>query len=773
MRPLYKISSVNIDSEQTIAISLDDEKIDVIDLSVSLGSVHAGFKDKMSRAVTSDIDKTVNNTPRSASPERLSDISIIKTAQMMADSKNYFATPMTRTASETSSVGTLQAGGSEDEISPDEIPEPQSDYWRKAFAGAPTSLDLPTDHPRSAEASFAGAESRLDLETPLMQLLTSLGQDHGSDLSTLMLVAWSIVLSRLSSQDDIVIGMGGADEKGPTFDALPIRIDLSGEPNTYQLLERVRDARMVSDAHRPSLKDAGGGITRWHKNDLPPFQVAFYCGDLVQEQTDNVSVRSDLELHLLQDTEDAVVSIRYATALFNKDTIERHLGYLNAALMNLVANASHPVVSLDIISRAERKLVLEKWNGTAAHFPADCCVHQLFVDYAEKTPEAIAIVHNDKVLTYLELNALSDRLAYKLVEAGVKHGDFVAILLQRSIELVAAQLAVLKVGAAYVPIDSKAPVDRQAFIVRDSSAVLLITDADTEIPSALALPLFRFDSTTLRSTDVIASNIDLAGSSMDTAYVMYTSGSTGLPKGVMVSHRGIARLIINNGYASIGSNDRIIFGANPAFDATTFEVWAPLLHGVRMVIVDFDTYTDPHRLADVLHQHKITILFLTPVLLNQYVSTIGSSLAKLRYLISGGEQGSLESYSALLDLGGPVRIINAYGPTEATMIATTFEAYGGTTDGLERLPIGRPISNTQAYVLDKRGKPVPLGAVGELYIGGPGVANGYLNRPDLTAERFLPDPFSKKSGDRMYKSGDLVRHLPDGNLVYMGRNDDQ
>ncbi|KAG0196248.1 hypothetical protein BGX28_010381, partial [Mortierella sp. GBA30] len=779
--PLYKFNSINVDKEQMILTSGHEETIDVIEsLSVSLGSFHAGFKDKMSRAVTNDFDKTVNNTPRSASPERLSDISSIKTAQMMADSKNYFTTPMTRTASETSSVGTLQAGGSEDEFCPHEIIRSQSDY--KAFANAPASLDLPMDRPRSTEYSFAGAESQVHIETPLKQLLTSLGHDHGSDLATLVLVGWSIVLSRLSGQDDIVIGMGDVDEKRLSFDALPIRFDLSGEPNTYQLLERVRDALVVSDAHRPSLKDAGDITTPKHKTDLPLFQVAFflYNGDIAQEQADYVSVQCDLELHLLQDKEDATVSIRYATALFNKDTIERHLGYLNAALMNMAANASHPVGTFDIISSAEKKIVLETWNDSAAQFPADRCVHQLFVENAEKSPEAIAIVHNDEALTYVELNALADRIAHQLVEADVKHGDFVAILLQRSIELVAAQLAVLKVGAAYVPIDSKAPVERQAFIVRDSSAVLLVTDADTEIPSALALPLLRLDAlifsttdtTTLRSTEMNVTNIDRAGSSMDTAYVMYTSGSTGLPKGVMVSHLGIARLVINSGYTDIGPDDRVAFAANPAFDASTFEVWTPLLNGGQLVVIDSDIFTDSHLLALALEQYQVNTLWLTMALFNQYVYTIGPALAKLKYLLCGGEQGNLETFRALLKHGGPEHLINGYGPTETTTFATTYEA-STSDEHLDRLPIGRPIGNTRVYVLDKYGKPAPQGAVGELYIGGAGVANGYLNRPDLTAERFLPDPFDPTSSSRMYRSGDLVRYLPDGNLVFMGRNDDQ
>lgn len=253
---------------------------------------------------------------------------------------------------------------------------------------------------------------------------------------------------------------------------------------------------------------------------------------------------------------------------------------------------------------------------------------------------------------------------------------------------------------------------------------------------------------------------------------MYTSGSTGLPKGVMVPHCGIARLVINNGYANIGPDDCVAFAANPAFDASTLEVWAPLLNGGRLVVIDADTFASPHLFAEALEQYRINTLWLTMTLFNQYVYTIGPALAKLKYLLCGGEQGNLETFAYLLKHGGPVHLINGYGPTETTTFAAVYEA-SKSLDKFERLPIGRPISNTRVYVLDKHCQPAPVGVVGELYIGGDGVANGYLNQPNLTAERFLPDPFCKCEGARMYRTGDLVRYLPDGYLVFMGRNDDQ
>ncbi|KAG0196829.1 hypothetical protein BGX28_009696 [Mortierella sp. GBA30] len=455
----------------------------------------------------------------------------------------------------------------------------------------------------------------------------------------------------------------------------------------------------------------------------------------------------------------------------------RICGYMQQALQSLAEMLEHApdmaIRELEVLPQEEHDMMIQSWNSTERSIPSERCVHQLFEDQVEKTPDAIAIMFNDRSMSYRTLNTKANSLARKLVGLGVKPGDHVAILLERSFELVISELAILKAGAAYVPIDVKAPVERQSYVASDSGAKLLITNEYVNVSIKIQAAIIRLaeyreeDATEQEDTFISA-----LSSSDDTAYVMYTSGSTGLPKGVMVPHRGIVRLIINNGYAEIDPNDRLAFAINPSFDPSTFDVWAPLLHGARMVIIDHETYTDAHRLAEALDHYQITSILLTMALFHQYAFIIGSSLSKLKYIMCGGEQGLIEAFCEVLKHGGPVRLINAYGPTETTMNATTYEVTTAASQ-LDRLPIGRPMSNTQAYVLDKYRKPVPVGVIGELYIGGLGVAKGYLNRPDLTAERFLPDPFSKDQGARMYKSGDLVRYLPDGNIVFMGRNDDQ
>ncbi|KAF9994385.1 hypothetical protein BGZ80_007824, partial [Entomortierella chlamydospora] len=377
-----------------------------------------------------------------------------------------------------------------------------------------------------------------------------------------------IVLSRLSVEDSIVIGVGHVDETDLSSNALPVQIDLSGEPNTLQLLERVEHAVAVAAA-RLSVKVDGNTIPA-EKTDIAPYQAAFYSHNgLSQSPADYVSVECDLEVHLLQDKENAAVSIYYATALFNKETVERYAGYLKAVLANMVANGGHSVTTFDIMSPVEKTLLLETWNKTATEFPADHCIHQLFEQRVEKAPNNVAVIHGEHVLTYLELNCRANGLARQFVEA-----------------------------------DPKAPVERQAFIAKDSAAVLLVTDVKTEIPSLLNLPVLRIDADNLPSLEINVGSLRPSTSAQDTAYIMYTSGSTGLPKGVMVSHCGIARLVINNGFTDIGPDDSVAFSTNPSFDPSTFDVWAALVNGARMVIIDNDTYLDAHRLAEALSHYQ-------------------------------------------------------------------------------------------------------------------------------------------------------------------------
>ncbi|WP_338927406.1 amino acid adenylation domain-containing protein (plasmid) [Mycetohabitans endofungorum] len=671
----------------------------------------------------------------------------------------------------------------------------QSDYWRATLADAPVLLELPTDRPRPAQQSFAGAQVPVRIDAATTQALKRLSAEHGTTLFMTVLAAWSAVLARLSGQDDLVIGTPSANRGhaaiepliGFFVNTLALRVDLSDEPNTSELLKRVRCATLDAQAHQDLPFEQVVEIVQPPRrlDHTPLFQVMLawqnnapgeWCLPgltATPAELEHDVVKFDLELNLSEAGEEIIGSLGYATSLFERSTIERHVGYLQTMLRAMVAHPQQPVATLELLSPVERQLLLGMWNATQQAYPKHRCVHQLFEAQVERTPEATALVYEDQTLSYAQLNARANRLAHQLIELGVKPDMRVAICLQRSPALVVGLLAILKAGGAYVPLDPSYPGERLMHILVDAAPSIVLADAAGRAAlgeAALAECTVLDPATPPALPDTNPSVAELKTRHL--AYVIYTSGSTGTPKGVMVPHHAIARLVINNGYVDIRAGDRVAFAANPAFDASTFEVWAPLLNGATVVLFDRDAVLNPQRLEEALARYRVTTLFLTTVLFNQLVPLMAPALARLKYLLCGGEQENPERFAQLLKHDGPKHLIHCYGPTENTTFSTIYEVTE-LGDRSERLPIGRPIANTRVYLLDAHGQPVPLGAVGELYLGGAGVARGYLNRPELTAERFVPDPFSNDAGARLYKTGDVARYRPDGNLEFLGRNDEQ
>ncbi|KAF9368878.1 hypothetical protein CPB97_004189, partial [Podila verticillata] len=618
----------------------------------------------------------------------------------------------------------------------------------------------------------------------------------GVSLASLCHLAWAQVVARTSGQQKVVFGtvlfgrmqgaLGADQTMGLFLNNLPLRVDVETSSVSDSVRRVQGDLAALLEHEHASLSMAQRCSSV--EADIPLFSASLNYRHIAptvdQGRLDaGIEIIHDIErtnYPFAMSVEDYGTSLGLTAQVVQPYESSRLRGYQHQALESLASALEHtpnmPVRELQIIPQDELELVLQTWNKTQMPFPDQHCIQDIFEDQVQKSPNAIALVHGDKSMTYGDLNRCTNYLALQLMESGVRPGDYVATLLQRSFELVIAQLAVLKAGAAYVPLDPKAPVHRLAFILKDSAARMMISDSQTIVPAALEVPLLRYasDLAQVRDADHCDSTSSLSEtrSSIDAAYVMYTSGSTGQPKGVMIPHRAIAHLVTNNSSANIGPDDRVAFAINPAFDPSIFEVWGTLLNGARLVVIDDDTVVDSHLLAKDLDRHEITTLLMPWALFNQHVLAIAASLAKLRYLLCGGEQGNIKSLQALLELNGSVEIINSYGPTECTVMATGFNATVNSFPS-ELIPIGQPTSNTRAYVLDQHRQPVPIGVIGELYLGGPGVAIGYLNRPELTAEWFLPDPFYKEEGARMYKTGDLVRFLPDGNLVFMGRNDDQ
>ncbi|CAK0231978.1 non-ribosomal peptide synthase [Burkholderia pseudomallei] len=670
----------------------------------------------------------------------------------------------------------------------------QAEYWRDALAGAPTLLELPTDRPRPPQPDYAGATVGLALDAPLTAGLRALARRHGATLFMTVFAAWSVLLSRLSRQTDVVIGTPSANRGHAQIEGLigffvntiALRVDLDGAPTVAELLARVKARTLAAQQHQdiPFEHVVERVQPARSLSHSPVFQAMFAwqhasrgemrLEGLRAEPLDDAArtiAKFDLTLSLRESGDAIDGGLEYASALFERATIERFAGYLRRLLEGMVADDTQRVDALPMLSRDERRDLIERRNATARPYPANSGVHRLFEAQAARTPDATAIVDGATTLDYRALDARANRIAHALAHAGVRAGDRVALHLEPSIGLVAAQLAVLKLGAAYVPVDVGNPPARKAFVAQDSGARLVLGDAALDWPAAAGVP--QRDLAALLAgpwpSDAPARAPQCGGDTP--AYVMYTSGSSGQPKGVLVTHRGIARLAVNSGYATFDASDRFAFASNPAFDASTFEVWTALLNGASIGIVKRDDLLDLGALAGKLSSIGVTCLFLTTALFNRCVSFDPAMFARLRCVISGGERADPAVYRKVLEAGPPRHLLNAYGPTETTTFAAVWEAEPRTL-AAQAAPIGRPIGNTSVYVLDAYGAPVPVGVTGEIHIGGPGVAQGYLNRPALSAERFVRDPFV--GGDaRMYRTGDLGRWRPDGMLDCIGRADFQ
>ncbi|MBJ2205652.1 amino acid adenylation domain-containing protein [Pseudomonas carnis] len=614
-------------------------------------------------------------------------------------------------------------------------------------------------------------EARLPLEPALNLGLREQARQLGVSTASLVHLAWAQVLGQVSGQQEVVFGtvlLGrmqggeGADRAlGMFINTLPLRVSVgSVGVQAGVRATHARLAQLLGHEHASlSLAQRCSGVP----GSLPLFSTLLNYRHSAADEApgDNPFAASGIEIlsseersnyPLVLNVDDLGSGFALTVQGVAHLDVQRVGEYMLTALRHVVSALQHapttPLQAVSILPPSERHQVLVGFNATARQYPSQLTVSQLFEAQALARPEAPAAVQGELSLSYRDLNRRANRLAHHLISQGVQPGESVAIALPRCLDLLVCQLAILKCAAVYVPLDVNAPVERQAFIVKDSGARHVLDD------------LAQLDLETQSPA-----NPDLAQSAQSVAYILYTSGSTGTPKGVQVPHLAISRLVLNNGFAEFSAHDRVAFASNPAFDASTLEVWAPLLNGGCVVVVEQVQLLSQAAFAERLREQAVSVLWMTAGLFHQYADALMPVFRQLRYLIVGGDVLDPQVIGRVLKLGKPQHLLNGYGPTEATTFSTTFEI---TTLGEGAIPIGRPIANAQAYVLDARQQPLPVGVTGELYIGGAGVAKGYLNLPQLSAEKFVPNPF----GDgQLYRSGDLACWRADGNLMYLGRND--
>ncbi|HEU4595678.1 MAG TPA: amino acid adenylation domain-containing protein [Pyrinomonadaceae bacterium] len=679
--------------------------------------------------------------------------------------------------------------------------ERQLAYWRQQLGGAPALLELPTDRPRPPVQTYRGATHSFVLPSELTSALKELSRGEGCTLFMTLLAGWQALLSRYSNQREVVVGTPIANRTraevegliGFFVNTLALRTDFSGDPTFRELLARVREVTLGAYAHQevPFERLVEELQPERSLSHQPLFQVMFVLQNAPQERLElsglelgawgggagGAVAKFDLLLSVTEAGGRLAATLEYSTDLFDAETVERLQQHFERLLRGVVEDADRRVSDIRLRSAEEEHRIVVEWNETRREYPRGSSLTQLFEAQVGLTPEAVALVCEGETVSYAELNVRANRLARRLREEGVGAESRVAVMLERSPALVVALLAVLKAGGAYVPLDPEYPAERLRFMLEDSGAgVVLTQESLRETVPGTAARVLVLDAENERARVAALGGEDLpcGVGPENLAYVIYTSGSTGRPKGVGVCHLSVSNLLETmQSWPGLSAQDSLLALTSICFDISVVELFLPLCVGAHFVLATRRDATSDEALRHLLVSSGVTVMQATPATYNLLLAS-GAAMPgePLRRVMCGGEAMSAALGQRLQD--GGAEAWNLYGPTETTVYSAGQRVTAAPPSGRSGgVPLGRPVENTQLYVLDARLRPVPVGVCGELYIGGDGLARGYLNRPALTAERFVPDPFSPRQGARMYRTGDLAHYLPDGVLAYMGRSDNQ
>lgn len=672
--------------------------------------------------------------------------------------------------------------------------ERQLNYWRTRLEGVPI-LELPTDFPRPPTMTYEGASVLFELDATTSQALVELSRKQGVTLFMVLLSALQVLLHRYSGQDDICVGTPIAGRTRPELEALigcfvntlALRSDLADNPSFSSLLKQVQQNLTGAYDHQDipfeRLVDELG-IPR-EMSHTPLFQLMFVLQNATPTQSlklpglqmevlpeESQTSKFDITLAMREENGKLMGSWEYRTALFTENTIRRMHDHLVQVLKQVARNPAEPVDNIELLSASEQKQLLIDWNNTRRVYEREASLAQIFEGTVDRFADRIAVREPGKMLTYAQLDGLANAIAQELLQKGIKPGQRVGLCADRCAELVAAVLAIIKVGASYVPLDPAYPTDRLVYMLEDADVGVLICHAhlrdrmpvgDEQI---ITLDLFNVTSS---ADNAWGARPNVVVDATAPAYVMYTSGSTGKPKGIEVVHRNILRLVLNTDFMTLDENVVFLQYAPISFDAATLELWGPLLNGGSVAIAP-PGQLDAEALGSFMRAHGVNAAWLTAALFHFFVQFHLDELRGLKQLLAGGDVLSPALVRKVLTEIPGITLINGYGPTENTTFTCCFPMRS-VDDVRHTVPIGRPIANTRIYILDKNRRPVPQGVPGELYTSGDGVANGYLNREELTREVFLPNPFDDGGDPVMYKTGDLVRYYADGNVEYLGRID--
>lgn len=670
-------------------------------------------------------------------------------------------------------------------------------YWKGYLKNAPV-LELPTDYPRPSTMRFQGRTERFVIDESLTKALSDLSRKEGVSLYMTLLSAFLVLLYRYTSQTDIVIGTPVANRNrseheqliGFFVNTLALRTNLAGNPSFKVLLKRVKQVALNAFSHQdmPFEQLVDALDLQRSLSHTPLFQVVFTFQAIgISELSlpgltikpmdiDNNTSKFDLTMALLDEGQGLMGELEYNSDLFDRDSITSMIKHFFLLLEGIISKPEESVLTLPLLTEDEKHKLLNEWSKASVDYPRDTTIVELFEEQAAKGPGRIALtfpkVFSDKKdeLTYEELNARANQLAHYLIRLGAGNEHQVCLFIERSLEMVIGLLGILKAGAAYVPVETTYPEERIAYMIEDSRASIVLTEEKLlEKLPPVSGKIVCLDRDWPEISRESTGNPPAKATAENLAYITYTSGSTGQPKGVSVVNRGVVRLVRGANYVNLSENETLLQFVPISFDVSTFEIWAALLNGARLVIMPPNKPT-LQELEDIITNQQVTILWLSSGMFHLAAEERPETFRTVRQLLAGGDIVSAVHAEKILSLYPECTVINGYGPTENTTFTCCCKAQGRTEIGAA-FPIGVPVSNTEVYVLDEAIQPVPVGVVGELYTGGDGLARGYWNRPDLTAERFIPNPFSSRKGDRLYRTGDLVRYRRDGALIFLGRTD--